>query len=356
MNRCVKWAVSAIRQEIVGVDEVSVDGDENPGSDEEEAGNRMTKKMADPMKPKAEEIEEHEKTHLPYRSWCRHCVRGRGKEAPHLASKEGPGLPEYHMDYGFFGEEGEPGKTVPVLVVRERSTRMTMAAAVPTKTTRAYIARRVVAFMKEVGNEYGDIVVKSDQEPAITSIVAEVGRVRAAGGGGRYVVENSPVRSSASNGVVERAIQSVAQQTRVFKGALEATRGAKIPSKHYVIPWVVEYAGFLLNRFEVGSDGKTAYERCKGKRAKTSGIEFGEAILWRRRPVGGALAKLTCLWEDGVFSWGARPLGRIHCRRCERSVEDENDPEKAGERKMGGGFGRNGGRSALEDRRPGSED
>ena len=57
----------------------------------------------------------------------------------------------------------------------------------------------------------------------------------------------------------------------------------------------------MLNRFEVGYDGKTAYERCKGKRAKTLGIEFGEAILWKRKAVGGALAKMTCLWEDGVY-------------------------------------------------------
>lgn len=67
------------------------------------------------------------------------------------------------------------------------------------------------------------------------------------------------------------------------------------------MPWLIEYASFLLNRFEVGHDGKTSWERCKGKRAKTLGIEFGEAVLWRRKPLGGALAKLTSMWEDGVY-------------------------------------------------------
>ena len=51
----------------------------------------------------------------------------------------------------------------------------------------------------------------------------------------------------------------------------------------------------------MGHDGKTAYERNKGKKAKVLGIEFGEAILWKRRPVGGALGKLSCLWEDGLY-------------------------------------------------------
>jgi hypothetical protein len=57
----------------------------------------------------------------------------------------------------------------------------------------------------------------------------------------------------------------------------------------------------LLNRFEVGRDGRSAYERSKGKPTKMLGIEFGEAVHWKRKPVGGALAKLTCLWEDGVY-------------------------------------------------------
>ena len=51
--------------------------------DEGEAGRRFVKKLQDPKKPSAEEVEEHEKTHLPYRSWCKACVKGRGKAMPH---------------------------------------------------------------------------------------------------------------------------------------------------------------------------------------------------------------------------------------------------------------------------------
>ena len=132
--------------------------------------------------------------------------------------------------------------------------------------------------MKELGIEGQEIIVKSDQEPAIKHLVDEVAR-RKAEVGGRLIKENSPVDSHASNGVVERAIQSVQGQVRVMKGALEARWGVKIGSKHAVVPWIVEYATHLLNRFEVSHDGKTAYERCKGKAAKHMGIEFGEAVL-----------------------------------------------------------------------------
>ena len=47
---------------------------------------------------------------------------------------------------------------------------------------------------------------------------------------------------------------------------------------------MAEYAGFLLTRFEVGKDGKTACERIKGKAARVQGMDFGEGgtgITWR---------------------------------------------------------------------------
>ena len=56
----------------------------------------------------------------------------------------------------------------------------------------------------------------------------------------------------------------------------------ELPVKHAVVPWMVEYAALLLNRFEVVHDGRTAYERLKGKRAKCLGVDFGEASIGRR--------------------------------------------------------------------------
>ena len=39
---------------------------------------------------------------------------------------------------------------------------------------------------------------------------------------------------------------------------------------------------FLLNRLIVGEDGKVAYERVKGKKPSTLGLEFGEKILFKK--------------------------------------------------------------------------
>ena len=63
----------------------------------------------------------------------------------------------------------------------------------------------------------------------------------------------------------------------------------------------MEYAAYMLTRAEVGADGKTAYERSRGKMAKLPGVEFGEGVMWKRRREGGPLGKLTSMWDDGIF-------------------------------------------------------
>ena len=259
--------------------------------DEIERGSRTVKKVQNPREPTEEERAQHEMAHLLYRSWCRHCVPGPGNEHER----------EVHMDFAFSGREDDPQRNVRVLVVKERTSKIFMSAAVPRKTTGAYIAIRVVGFLREVGCLHGDMVVKSDQEPALRSIVENVGRLKVADGSGRYVVECSPVGASQSKGMIERAIPSVSGPVRVLLSALEEKWGRTVQLDHPIICYVVEYAGIILNGFEVGVDGRTAYERNQGKMATSLGIAIGEAVLWRRKKIGGALGKLTSLWEDGIF-------------------------------------------------------
>ena len=219
-------------------------GDEKAGEDDwidgagagAEAGTRRPERMQNPRSPSREEREEHEKTHLPFRSWCRHCVRGRGAEEPHRRQTMLPEIPEIHMDFMFLTEEGEDQKWT-VLVVKERLSRMLMGTAIPSKSTGAFAARRVVAFLREIGCEFVDINVRSDNEEAILHLVSEVGRMRASGGSqARYNIETSPAYSSSSNGVVERGIRSVQEQTRVLRSALEERLGVSVHCRHNIWP------------------------------------------------------------------------------------------------------------------------
>ena len=118
----------------------------------------------------------------------------------------------------------------------------------------------------------------------------------------RTVHEASPVGSSQSNGFIERAIQDEEGQIRTIKSDLESRIQGAIPSSHNLVPWLVEYAAVLLNRGQVGSDGKTAYERLKGKKASLPGLQFGERILWKSNvPSYKRKDKMDSDWNEGVF-------------------------------------------------------
>ena len=66
--------------------------------DEEEFGSRRTRKMQEPTLSSQAEQEMHSMTHVPYRNWCRHCVRNRAEEHGHLRQSDMPSGVEIHLD------------------------------------------------------------------------------------------------------------------------------------------------------------------------------------------------------------------------------------------------------------------
>ena len=142
------------------------------------------------------------------------------------------------------------------------------------RSTGEWICRRLMARLREVGLESVDVIVKSHNEPALTSLIASWSAMRAMTSGSRMIIENSPVGSSKSNGIAERATQSVQGKIRTIRSDIEGRWGLKIDATHSILPWIAEHAGFLLTRFEVGRDGKTACERLKGKSATVQGMAF----------------------------------------------------------------------------------
>ena len=77
--------------------EVQIDG----GSDEVEP----IKHAIDPGQPTATQVEDHRKTHLPFRSWCKWCVLGRGRGLQHRKSGTSS-VPVIGMDYFFLTKGG----------------------------------------------------------------------------------------------------------------------------------------------------------------------------------------------------------------------------------------------------------
>ena len=67
------------------------DDEEGGSSDEGEEEARASIGKKSPKDPTVRQREEHERTHMPYRSWCEDCVRARARNAPH--HKKGTGRP-----------------------------------------------------------------------------------------------------------------------------------------------------------------------------------------------------------------------------------------------------------------------
>ena len=91
-----------------------------------------------PVLPSESEVEQHELTHLPFRSWCRHCVRAKGKESPHHEASP-RGVSKFATDCKFMGEDGTP---ITILAGHDGLTTAFFPDVVPCKGTSHGYAER----------------------------------------------------------------------------------------------------------------------------------------------------------------------------------------------------------------------
>ena len=193
----------------------------------EEAG--AVRPAKSPLAPTRAEREAHEATHLPFRSWCAACVAGRRDNPPHSKMPEEEHfVPEVLMDYAFV-RRGDEKETITILVVKDRGTRAIRAAVLRQKGIALdESAECAVDFIKGFGYK-GRVLLKTDNEPALISLRAEVAR---------RLEENAaapiapPAHEHQSNGAVENGVKFVKVLLRVHLLALEGKIGGHIPSHH----------------------------------------------------------------------------------------------------------------------------
>ena len=259
---------------------------------------KSVRKLLDPLLPSEKEVDEHwVRGHVPFRNWCETCVRARGREMDHTKLKGSERrLPEYSFDYCFPGDEF--GFKWIVLVGKEKMSKSFFATAVPQKgASGKFASDKCIEFMDENGDAGSKVIVKTDQEPSIEYLKKDIIQDRPEG---RTILENSPVKSSGSNGVVERGVQEIEGQIRILLLGFESRLGRRVDSRERIIGFMPEYAAYLLNRLHVGEDGKVPYERMKGKKPTILGLEFGEMLLYKCKK-GAKKECLNARWEKGVF-------------------------------------------------------
>ena len=268
---------------------------ERVGLEREEEG---IKKLIDPILPSKEEVERHYLMgHIPFRNWCPVCVKAKGRELDHsqVGDKERT-MSEYSFDYCFPGDEF--GFKWTVLVGKERKSKMWMATAVPMKgSSGRFSVDQCIDFIQEIGDSSTNIIVKSDQEPAIEYLIKDLIENRPEG---KTISEVAPVKSKGSNGVIERAVQEIEGEIRAIFIGFQERLGIKLSAKSRIISFIPEYAAYLLNRLHKGQDGKVGYERIKGKKPTVLGLEFGEKVLFKKNK-GLKMEKINEKFEYGIF-------------------------------------------------------
>ena len=63
---------------------------------------------------------------------------------------------------------------------------------------------------------------------------------------------------------------------------MEAKIGAKIEPGGVIFSWLIPFCSDILNKFRVGADGRTAYERIVGHRCNVAQIGFCEVVDFTR--------------------------------------------------------------------------
>ena len=116
-------------------------------------------RVRSPTDPAPDEVEEHESTgHIQYRSWCRHCVAGRGVGQQHRTRGEQArtqdGMPTITCDYTFMsggGAEQDDERVKPILVIKGSWTSAVAATFVDHKGPTPYAVKYFANFLKMLG-------------------------------------------------------------------------------------------------------------------------------------------------------------------------------------------------------------
>ena len=291
------------------------DQDQQVEMQEEEDEGQEAKVRKTPKGPTQKEREEHEATHIPYRDWCQHCVRGRAINKPHRAAKDEEEeakerkVPKVSMDYFFIGQEGDRATEYPMIVMVDESTDSRYMRAVGKKglgegKEMEWLIRDMDEELKSwgyTGGQNEELILKSDGENSIKAVRDALGRYH----GGKVTPEQPPPGESQSNGRVEEAGKTIRGIVRTHKDRIEHQIGEKLPTDAVILQWLIRWAAMLHSRYSVGKDGKTAYQRQTGRRCRMEVVPFGEVVHYRRLD-GEGKNKLESQWEEGVWLGHAR--------------------------------------------------
>lgn len=267
-----------------------------------------------PSQPTKEQWLSHQAIHTPYESWCPHGVAARALRRNHPskrarahvvpdtdASNDGPVA--ISMDYMYMhdrvGQYRDARWNPPYLVVVEHRHGRCWAYQVPNKghmDGAHWLPKRLIQDWDNSGMKEVKTILKTDQEPAMTSVQIAVQEFRPK----EVIPINSPVGESECSGRVENAIRRIQEKTRALRHPIEKGTREKLQEDTPIMTWMVRWFAELISKYAVGEDGKSPYKRIRGSKCGTPLVPFGETILYLLMKTvhrsKGEPAKLPDIW------------------------------------------------------------
>ena len=74
------------------------------------------------------------------------------------------------------------------------------------------------------------------------------------------------------NGLIEEAGKTIREMVCCFLSQIEERIDDKLPLDANLVPWVVRWAAMCHSRYAVGKDGRTGFERLRGRTCRAVGV------------------------------------------------------------------------------------
>ena len=98
----------------------------------------------------------------------------------------------------------------------------------------------------------------------------------------------------------------------MIKDQVETEAAVKLEGKDNIVQWLVRWGAMVPSRFLVGKDGKTPFERRRGRPCNIPTEKFGEKVWFKGlRTKSELLAKLESQWKEGLWLGHARSSNEI---------------------------------------------
>ena len=307
--------MAVMGEPIVGVDRIVYDESTGPGA-------LAARPLSSPKCMSAAQRAIHDLTHLPYEPSCEVCVSCRRPNTPHTKVKSDRSIPLLVGDY-CFPKHSADTEAMTALVIRVYPYKVFFVCSVLAKGRDPQVIHRLARFIKDCGLTH--FTYRSDREPSIVAMLDEACALTgrngtkeasddviedispsaladtsgdltnvdldvADGDGATKLVDTEVTHTAApemthpgesqSNGLAERSVGLWEDQFRTLKHALELKLKYRLPLSHPVTAWLVEHTAWVMNKFHLDSEGRTAYGRLHGREGHERVCEFGERVMW----------------------------------------------------------------------------